>query len=167
MDSDKSNNIEIAAKDIQKEILDYPKTCTKWPPSIDELYTIEVRIPSKLEKLLINILSSKGKSTEQLSQLVQSNGQDLIYNTTRGTNRQLKHVQLGLNLKRKTGMDSKHFFHFINFCQVYEGLGKELQVSQEKMLVILNKSAKNALFSLRVPIKFTVKALEVELLHPL
>ena len=76
-------------------------------------------------------------------------------------------MQLGLNLKRKTGMDSKHFFHFINFCQVYEGLGKELQVSQEKMLVILNKTAKNALFSLRVPIKFTVKALEVELLHPL
>ena len=125
-----------------------------------------MRIPSKSEKFLINILSSKGKSTEQLSRLVQSNGQDLIYNTTRGTNRQLKHVQLGLNLKRKTGMDSKHFFHFMN-CQVYEGLGKELQVSQEKMLVILNKSAKNALFSLRVPIKFTVKTLEVELLHPL
>ena len=35
------------------------------------------------------------------------------------------------------------------------------------MLVIFNKSAKNALFSLRVPIKFTVKALEVELIHPL
>ena len=35
------------------------------------------------------------------------------------------------------------------------------------MLVILNKSTKNAFFSLRVPIKFTVKALEVELLHPL
>ena len=57
----------------------------------------------------------------------------MIYNTTRGTNRQLKHVQLGLNLKRKTGMDSKHFFHFTNICQVYEGLGKELQVSYERL----------------------------------
>ena len=41
LDGDKSNNIETAAKDIQKEILDHPKTCTKWPPSIDELYTFE------------------------------------------------------------------------------------------------------------------------------
>ena len=30
---------------------------TKWPPSIAELCTSEVHIPSKLEKLLINILS--------------------------------------------------------------------------------------------------------------
>ena len=71
-----------------------------------------MRIPPKLEKLLINILPSKGKTTEWLSQLVQSIGKDLIYNTTRGTNRQLKHVQLDLNLKRKTGMNSKHFFSF-------------------------------------------------------
>ena len=73
MDGDESNNIESAAKDIRKEILD-PKTFTKWPPSIDELYTSEVRIPPKLEKLLINILPSKGKTTEPLSRLVQSIG---------------------------------------------------------------------------------------------
>ena len=42
-------------------------------------------------------------------------------------------MQLGLNLKRKTGMDNKHFFHFTNMRQVYEGLGKELQVSYERL----------------------------------
>ena len=139
LDGDESNNIESAAKDIRKEILHHPKTFTKWPPSIGELYTSEVHISAKLEKLLINILSSKAKTTERLSRLVQFIGQDLIYNTTRGTNRQLKHVQLGLNLKRKTGLDSKHFFHrkhffhFTNMFQVYEGLGKEFQVSYERL----------------------------------
>ena len=87
LDGDESNNIESAAKDIRKEILDHPKTFKKWPPSIDELYTSEVRIPPKLEKLLINILSGKGKTTERLSRLVQSIGQDLIHNTTSRTNR--------------------------------------------------------------------------------
>ena len=42
-------------------------------------------------------------------------------------------MQLGLNLKRKTDMDSRHFPHFTNMCQVYEGLGKELQVSYERL----------------------------------
>ena len=74
LDGDESNNIESAAKDIRKKILDHPKTFTKWPPSIDELYTSEVHIPPKLEKLLINILPSKGKTTEPLSRLVQSIG---------------------------------------------------------------------------------------------
>ena len=100
LDGDENNNIESTAKDIRKEILDHPKTFTKWPPSIDELYTSEVRIPPKLEKLLINIFSSKGKTTNRLSRLEQSIGQELIYHTTRGTNRQLKHVQLGKNVKQ-------------------------------------------------------------------
>ena len=59
-----------------------------------------MRIPPKLEKLLINIFSSKGKTTNRLSRLEQSIGQELIYHTTRGTNRQLKHVQLGKNVKQ-------------------------------------------------------------------
>ena len=87
LDSDESNNIESAAKDIRKEILDHPKTFTKWPSSIEELYTSEVRIRPKLEKLLINILSRKGKTTERLSRLVQCIGQDVIYNTIKGRNR--------------------------------------------------------------------------------
>ena len=87
LDGDESNNIESSAKDIRKEILDHFKRFTKWPPFIDESYTSEVRIPPKLEKLLINLLSSKGKATDRLSRLVQSIAQDLIYNTARGTNR--------------------------------------------------------------------------------
>ena len=42
-------------------------------------------------------------------------------------------MQLGLNLKRKRRMDSKHSFHFTNMCHVCEGLGKELQVSYERL----------------------------------
>ena len=42
-------------------------------------------------------------------------------------------MPFGLSLKRKTGMDSKHFFHFTNMRQVYEGLGKEPQVSYERL----------------------------------
>ena len=51
--------------------------------------------------------------------------------------------------------------------RVYEDLGKELQVSCERL------ARKNAcdfempFFSLRVSIKLTVKALEIQLLHPL
>ena len=70
LDGDESNNIESAAKDIRKEILDHPKTFTKWPPSIDELCTSEVCIPPKLEKLLSKILSSKVKTAERLSRLL-------------------------------------------------------------------------------------------------
>ena len=42
-------------------------------------------------------------------------------------------MQLGLNLKRKRRMDSKHSFHFTNMCHVCEGLGKELQLSYERL----------------------------------
>ena len=107
---DERNNIESTAKDIRKEILDHLKRFTKWPPFIDESYTSEVRIPPKLEKLLINLLSSKGKATERLSRLVQSIAQDVIYNTARETNRQLNHAHLALNLKRKTRMIANILF---------------------------------------------------------
>lgn len=106
----KGTEIKNVANEIREELLDLPKTFKSWPPSVEELSMTEIQIPSKLECFLINVLSHKGKTTERISRLVKSIGQDLIYNTTRGKNRQLKHVQLGLNLKRKTGK------RLINIC---------------------------------------------------
>ena len=71
-----------------------------------------VSIPPMLEKLLFTILSSKKDKTERKSRLVNSIAQDLIYNATCGEKKTLKHIQLGIALKRKTG--SRKIIQWLN-----------------------------------------------------
>ena len=79
---------------------------------------------TKLLKLLINSLLSKSfpvaERVERLSNLL---GQDIIYNMSNGKIETIKHVQLGITTKRKTGsrvmLDSRNRLgHSISYYEV-------------------------------------------------
>ena len=99
-------------KIIRDEILNLPDSFSHWPPAQKELLSHNVSIPPMLEKLLFTIISSKKEKTERKSRLVKSIGQDLIYNASHGKKKTLKHTQLGIALKRKTG--SRQILQWLN-----------------------------------------------------
>ena len=52
---------------------------------------------------MTTLLTNEGESSERVKRLVKSLGQDIIYNATRGKLKTVKHTQLGVLVKRKTG----------------------------------------------------------------
>lgn len=74
----------------------------KWPPHADQLKQENVIIPNLLEMFLTALLTTK-KSSERVARLVKSIGQDLVYNSSSGNVKTVKHTQVGLFTKRKTG----------------------------------------------------------------
>ena len=74
-----------------------------WPPSESQVTTEKIIIPGLLELLLRHIILSRGSHTPRVDRLVSSIAQDLIYNSTNGRSKTVKHVELALNIKRRTG----------------------------------------------------------------
>ena len=74
--------------------------------------------------LLKNLLSSNSKhGSEYLNRAVKSIGQDILYTSTRGTFKTVKHTQLGMFLKRKSGSKElitclNRLGHCISYCEV-------------------------------------------------
>lgn len=94
--------IKEAALLIKDEIKAQDLPFTTWPPHADQLKQENVVIPNLLEIFLTTLLTTK-KSSERVSRLVKSIGQDLMYNSTSGSVKTVKHTQVGLVAKRKTG----------------------------------------------------------------
>ena len=69
-----------------------------WPPSESQVNTEKIIISGLLELLLHPIISSGGSHTPRVDRLVSSTAQDLIYNSTNGRSKTVKHVELALNI---------------------------------------------------------------------
>ena len=76
-----------------------------WPPSESQVTTEKFMIPGLLllELLLRHIISSRGLHTPRVDRLVSSIAQDLIYNSTNGRSKIVKHIELALSIKRSNG----------------------------------------------------------------
>ena len=98
--TDKEKTINVATM-IRDEIM-MLKADTCWPPDPESIRTDKVKIPELLETFL-KTLFTKDTPSERVKRLIKSIGQDLIYNSTRGTIKTVKHTQLGLFAKRITG----------------------------------------------------------------
>ena len=76
---------------------------TSWPPPAEEIKADNIIIPELLETFLKSVLTKDNSISTKISRLVKSLGQDIIYNATNGRIKTIKHVQLGMFTKRKTG----------------------------------------------------------------
>ena len=74
-----------------------------WPPSESPVTTEKIIIPGLLELLLRHIISNRGLHTPRVDRLISSTAQDSIYNSTNGRSKTVKHVELALNNKRRSG----------------------------------------------------------------
>ena len=74
-----------------------------WPPSKSPVTTEKIIIPGLLEFLLRYIISNRGLHTQRVDRLVSSIAQDSIYNSKNGRSKTVKHVELALNNKRRSG----------------------------------------------------------------
>lgn len=90
-----------AAKMIKDEIMAL-KEDASWPPDPEKIRADNVKIPKLLETFL-KTMFTKDTPSVRVKRLIKSIGQDLIYNTTRGVIKTVKHTQLGLFVKRITG----------------------------------------------------------------
>ena len=69
-----------------------------WPPSESQVTTEKIIIPGLFELLLRRIILSRGSHRPRVDRLVSSIAQDLIYNSTNGRSKTVKHVELALNI---------------------------------------------------------------------
>ena len=74
-----------------------------WPPPESQVTTEKIIISGLLELLLRHIISTTGSHTPRVDRLVSSIAQDLIYNSINGRWKIVKHVELVLIIKWRTG----------------------------------------------------------------
>ena len=109
----KKQCVEEIACMIREEILNFDSPFSTWPPKSEDVSAKNVAIPELLEVLLKNLLSSNPKpESDHLIRAVKSLGQDILYASTNGAFKTVKHTQLGMILKRKTG--SKELITYFN-----------------------------------------------------
>ena len=110
-------------EEIREEISEISEPFLNWPPNENELFSCKIGIPPLLEKLFAFIISSTKEKTERKTRLVSSIAQDLIYATSGGEKKTLKHVQLGLFIKGTTGSRKviqwlNRFGHSISYKEI-------------------------------------------------
>ena len=92
---------------IKSKVKEMDSLSTSCPASANEIRNKFVKIPHELELFLQTLFGDSAKG----DLLVQSIEQDLIYNSTNGRKKTVKHAQLGI-LIRKTG--SKYLIETLN-----------------------------------------------------
>lgn len=107
-----ANLVKDCAELVRKEIINLNNPFPNWPPTGNEVLSCKISIPKMLEELLLNIISSTNEKTPRKMRLINSIGQDLIYAATGGEKKTLKHIQLGVSIKRKTG--SRNVIEWLN-----------------------------------------------------
>ena len=89
---------------MREDIKSFERIFKKWPPESSEVRAENVKLPISLKLLLKLILRSNTcKESDRLRWLIDSIGQDIVFNATSGKAKTVKHIQLGMFLKRKTG----------------------------------------------------------------
>ena len=87
---------------IRDEIKDFKGPFSRWPPPSNEFLLENIEIPPLLYTLLRELLT-KGTENKRTSRLVESIGQDILFNSSNGRIKTMKQLQLGAFTKRKTG----------------------------------------------------------------
>ena len=87
------------------------KIFSTWPPVEEEIKSDKVVLPHLRTTFLHTILSSSAASP-RVTRLIKSIGQHIVYNSSNGRIKTIKHVQLSLITKRKTG--SKFLVNCLN-----------------------------------------------------
>ena len=99
-----AKKIEEVASLIREDIKSFEGIFKKWPPKSSEVHTENVKLPISLKLLLKLILRSNPcKESDHFRWLIDSIGQDIVFNATSGKAKTVKHIQLRMFLKRKTG----------------------------------------------------------------
>ena len=99
-----AKKIKEVASLIRQDIKSFEGVFKEWPPETSKVRTENVTLPISLKLLLQLILRSNPcKESDRLKRLIDSIGQDIIFNATSGRVKTVKHIQLGMFLKRKTG----------------------------------------------------------------
>ena len=99
---------------VRKEVKEMPNTFSRWPPVPDSLPEANTQLPPTLHSLLISCLSSRSvdQTADKKKLVVNSIGQDIIFNITNGSCPTSKHVKMALCIKRQTG--SKEMVTWMN-----------------------------------------------------
>ena len=95
--------IKEVGEKIRNDVITMPLTYQHWPPQEEQLLNNETNLPPSLYNLLSSILSSNKPLSSRKSMLVNSIGQDIIYNANDDKYKTQKHVNFSLCTKRKTG----------------------------------------------------------------
>ena len=99
-----TQKIEEVARLIREDIQSFNSVFEQWPPESQRVRAKYVQLPNLLEVPLKSILRSDPyKESDWLKRLVKSLSQDILFNATNGRVKTVKHLQLGMFLKRKTG----------------------------------------------------------------
>ena len=85
---------------IRDEIKDFKGPFNSWPPPSNEFLPENIEIPPLLYTLLRELLT-KGTENKRTSRLVESIGQDILYNSSNGRIKTMKQLQLGVFTKRQ------------------------------------------------------------------
>ena len=115
--------LDDAAQILRKEIMRLRPVFSSRPPPEKEIDSERMIIPKALEYILEILLYATEKKTLRRERLTKSLAQDHIYNCSIGTKKTIKHVELGLCAKRKTGSRKfntwlNHLGHCISYHQV-------------------------------------------------
>ena len=104
--------MKVKKSTIRAEIEKNCKSFSTCLPHPDEIDSNKVKIPELLDTFLKFLLTKTFPVSKRVQRLTKSLGQDLIYNSTHGAIKTVKHLQLGIVTKRKTG--SKFLINCLN-----------------------------------------------------
>ena len=100
------------AEIIREEIVKGPSSFLRWAPYAEEMDDKCVVMPVLLQLFIEILLSKNHPVSQRVSRMTNSIRQDIICNLTKGNQKTVKHVQLSIVTKRKTG--SKFMINSLN-----------------------------------------------------
>ena len=105
--------VKAAARFLRNEVKKAPRTYVGWPPKAASLLRRKTKLPKLTTIFLTNLLSArKNRCSKRRKAIINSIGQDIIYNVTNAKHKTSKHVLLSLCTKRRTG--SKRLINWLN-----------------------------------------------------
>ena len=94
-------NLARNAKFITDEIKNIKSPFENWPPTANQLEHEICAYPKVLEQFLVNLLSAEKTPSERVKCVVDLIANAIVYNTSRGQIKTIKHVQLALGVNAK------------------------------------------------------------------
>ena len=138
-----NGKIQETTKVIRENVCESNNVFSTCPPLYEEVSSKSIYIPEKFETFLKALLFTDSKETN--NRVLKSNAQDVLYVSTNGRQKTVKHTQTGMIINRKTG--SKEVSIYLNrlgLCLSYE------ELLQLEAFIAKNES-KNADISSHVP----------------
>ena len=138
-DIEKVKKIATMIKNDITSFYDKNPVSSDWPPPENEIKADRVVLPPMLSSFISTLLTVENSSSSRCTRLVKSIGQDVIYACSRGKLKTVKHTQLGLITKRKTG--SNYLIKCLNrsgHCLNYDDVNKVETSFAEKQALRIN-----------------------------